>query len=69
MVTGMVKCCLTPDGATPTIYHARPVLIQGAWIGAKHSKGQEETARGKSSRLLSPLAQFAAHLPFRATLP
>ena len=36
--TGMVKGCLTPDGATPTIYHAKPVLIQGAWIGAKHSK-------------------------------
>ena len=55
--TGMVKGCLTPDGATPTIYHAKPVLIQGTWIGAKHSKGHEETARGKSSHLLSPPAR------------
>lgn len=30
----MVKGCLTPAGASPAIYHAKPVIIQGALIAA-----------------------------------
>lgn len=37
LATGMVKGCLTPTGASPAIYHAKPVIIQAAWIAAKHS--------------------------------
>ena len=33
---GTVKGCLTPEGASETIYHAKPVLIQGALIAAQY---------------------------------
>lgn len=36
LTDGTVQGCVTPDGATGTIYHAKPLLIQGAWIAAKH---------------------------------
>ncbi len=32
---GSVPGCLTPDGSSQTIYHAKPVVIQGAWLAAK----------------------------------
>jgi neutral trehalase len=35
--TGDVEGCLIPAGGTGTIYHAKPVVIQGAWIGAKNT--------------------------------
>ena len=31
---GEVQGCLKPTGATGSIYHAKPVLIQGSWIAA-----------------------------------
>jgi hypothetical protein len=34
---GTVKGCLTPEGASETIYHAKPVLIQGALIAAQYA--------------------------------
>lgn len=34
---GDVKGCLTPDGSTPTLYHAKPMIIQGAYIAAKQT--------------------------------
>jgi hypothetical protein len=33
--TGQVQGGLTPEGATNVIYHAKPVIIQGAWLAAK----------------------------------
>ena len=31
---GQVQGCLLPSGATGTIFHAKPVVIQGAWLAA-----------------------------------
>ena len=39
LTTGEVKGCLTPDGATPTLYHAKPLLIQAAWLASKAPGG------------------------------
>eukprot|EP00946_MAST-07B_sp_MAST-7B-sp1_P002488 g2488.t1 len=33
---GQVQGCLLPSGATGTIFHAKPVVIQGAWLAAPH---------------------------------
>ena len=33
---GTVQGCLLPSGATGTIFHAKPVVIQGAWLAAPH---------------------------------
>jgi len=38
LTDGQVPGCLTPAGASPAIYHVKPVVIQGAWIGASYSK-------------------------------
>ena len=35
---GEVQGCLVPGGGTGTIYHAKPILLQGAWLSAKHDK-------------------------------
>lgn len=35
LTSGEVKGCLTPDGATPTLYHAKPILIQGAYLAGR----------------------------------
>eukprot|EP00300_Choanocystis_sp_HF-7_P017337 c196_g1_i1.p1 GENE.c196_g1_i1~~c196_g1_i1.p1 ORF type:complete len:445 (+),score=94.86 c196_g1_i1:33-1337(+) len=35
LTTGEVEGCLTPDGSSGTIYHAKPVVIHGAWLAAK----------------------------------
>jgi hypothetical protein len=32
---GKVPGCLTPNGPSKTLYHAKPVIIQGAWLAAK----------------------------------
>jgi alpha,alpha-trehalase len=32
---GEVQGCLLPSGGTGTIFHAKPVIIQGAWLAAK----------------------------------
>jgi hypothetical protein len=40
----MVKGCLTPEGASPAIYHAKPVIIQGALIAA-NAQGDFEQFR------------------------
>jgi len=37
--TGEVKGCLTPEGDTPTLYHAKPILIQGSFLAAKYDNG------------------------------
>jgi hypothetical protein len=35
LTTGEVKGCLTPDGATPTLYHAKPILVQGGLLAGR----------------------------------
>jgi alpha,alpha-trehalase len=35
--SGYVEGCLLPTGGTGTIYHVKPVVIQGAWIAAKNT--------------------------------
>lgn len=37
--TGEVPGCLTPTGASPTLYHAKPMIIQGAFLAAKANGG------------------------------
>lgn len=36
VIDGMVKGCLKPDNADGTLYHAKPVVIQGAWLAVKY---------------------------------
>ena len=36
LTTGDVEGCQLPSGATGTIYHAKPIIIQGSWIAAKN---------------------------------
>lgn len=40
--TGYVQGCLLPSGATGTIYHAKPVVIQAAWIATKTTGGKDK---------------------------
>ena len=40
--SGEVQGCLKPSGATGSIYHAKPVIIQGSWIAAKTNGSIEE---------------------------
>lgn len=37
LTTGAVEGCLLPSGDTGTIFHAKPVVIQGALLAAKHT--------------------------------
>jgi hypothetical protein len=39
LTDGDVKGCLTPNGATETLYHAKPIIIQGAYIAATLAGG------------------------------
>jgi hypothetical protein len=39
ITTGEVKGCLTPQGDSPTLFHAKPILIQGAYLAAKYDNG------------------------------
>jgi hypothetical protein len=39
LTDGEVPGCLTPSGASPTLYHAKPILIQGAFLAAKANGG------------------------------
>ena len=39
---GLVPGCLTPKGPSPAIYHAKPVVLQGAWIAAKYQQDFEQ---------------------------
>ena len=39
LTTGEVKGCLTPDGDSPTLFHAKPIIIQGAFLAAKFDGG------------------------------
>jgi alpha,alpha-trehalase len=34
---GHVEGCLLPSGGTGTIFHAKPIVIQGAWLASKQS--------------------------------
>lgn len=54
--TGEVPGCLTPSGATPTLYHAKPIVIQGAYLAAR--------ASGNFSLFAAYDAQFAALLRY-----
>ena len=53
---GEVKGCLTPDGDTPTLYHAKPMIIQAAWLAGK--------AVGSTAVFRPYLAQMAALLKY-----
>ena len=46
--SGQVPGCLTPAGASPAIYHAKPVVVQAAWIAA--------TAPGGNVSVFAPFA-------------
>ena len=35
LTTGQVQGCLLPTGGTGTIFHAKPVVIQGAWLASQ----------------------------------
>ena len=35
ITNGEVQGCLLPSGGTGTIFHAKPVVIQGAWLAAQ----------------------------------
>jgi hypothetical protein len=35
VTTGEVQGCIKPSGSTGSIYHAKPVVIQGAWLSCK----------------------------------
>jgi hypothetical protein len=37
--SGYVEGALLPSGGTGTIYHAKPVIIQGAWVADQNSGG------------------------------
>lgn len=37
LTNGNVSGCITVNGPTPTLYHAKPILIQGAYLAAKAS--------------------------------
>ena len=41
--SGEVQGCLLPSGATGTIFHAKPVIIQGAWLAAQEVDRQSKS--------------------------
>jgi len=52
---GSLPGCLTPTGPSPTIYHAKPVVIQGAWLAGKATQNfaQFKPFQSKMQALLS----------------
>lgn len=41
VTSGQVQGCLQPSGPCGTIYHAKPIVIQGAWLAAKGAGASE----------------------------
>jgi len=41
--TGEVQGCVTPKGPTGGIYHAKPVIIQAAWLAVDRGANEAET--------------------------
>jgi alpha,alpha-trehalase len=39
LMDGQVQGCLLPTGGTGTIFHAKPVVIQGAWLATSYAGG------------------------------
>ena len=39
LTNGQVQGCLLPTGGTGTIFHAKPVVIQGAWLASSYQNG------------------------------
>ncbi len=44
LIGGQVKGCLTPSGPTETEYHAKPIIIQGAYLAAAHESNFSQFA-------------------------
>ena len=45
LTTGQVQGCLLPSGETGTIFHAKPVVLQGAWLACGHDRACLESFR------------------------
>ena len=58
--TGDVKGCLTPEGSSPTLYHAKPIIIQGAWLAVRASGGDPSLFRPFEPAMRALLAYWEA---------
>lgn len=58
LTTGEVKGCLTPDGETLTLYHAKPLLIQAAWLASKAPGGDPGRFRAYEAQMQALLAYW-----------
>ena len=59
--SGDVEGCLLPSGGTGTIFHAKPVILQGALLAAKHTGGFGKF-RAFASQMESMLAYWSRPL-------
>ena len=44
LTNGDLPGCVTPDGPTQTLYHAKPMIIQAAWLASKQTSDPAEFA-------------------------
>ena len=58
VTTGEVKGCLTPGGDTPTLFHAKPIIIQGAFLAAKFDGGDYAQFERYKPQMLALLAYW-----------
>ena len=42
LTTGELPGCVTPTGSDPALYHAKPMVIQAAWLASQQSGGSPE---------------------------
>eukprot|EP00299_Pterocystis_sp_00344_P008419 c3186_g1_i2.p1 GENE.c3186_g1_i2~~c3186_g1_i2.p1 ORF type:complete len:406 (-),score=71.88 c3186_g1_i2:29-1084(-) len=55
---GQVPGCLTPNGPSKTLKHAKPVIIQGAWLASKYLGPQSISQLRSFSSQMSNLLSF-----------
>ena len=48
ITNGEVQGCITPKGSDGVIYHAKPVVLQGAWLSTKHAQEKDPSGGGVS---------------------
>lgn len=60
LATGALPGCLTPSGPSPTLYHAKPIIVQGALLAARAVGGDYERFRSARPAMEALLAYWDA---------
>jgi hypothetical protein len=60
LTDGEVKGCLTPGGDTPTLFHAKPIIVQGAFLAAKFDGANYSQFKVFQPAMLALLAYWSS---------